>query len=43
MVYTWELEVEWVWGGMIIYHGVMLMVELDSDKVSTRDDGGSTM
>jgi hypothetical protein len=41
-VYTWELEVDGAWGRLILYQGVMLKVELESDRRLHSADRGAT-
>jgi hypothetical protein len=42
MVHIGELEVDGCESGLIIYHGVMLKVELVSDERFHSADGGAT-
>jgi hypothetical protein len=41
-VYTWELEVDGVQCRLVLYQGVMLKVELESDEIFHSVDGGAT-
>ena len=41
MVHIWDLKVYGAQGGLIIYHGVMLKVELESDERSHSTGGGA--
>jgi hypothetical protein len=41
-VYTWKLQVDGAWDRLILYQGVMLKVELESNGRFYSADGGAT-